>query len=74
MDEMDEVVICKHCDRPELYGRMMWLNGRCECRKCYKPHWEEINHSTYIWSDLDVTPRESKLISEAVLKMQINSK
>lgn len=28
MDEMNQVVTCKYCGRKEIYGRMMWLNGR----------------------------------------------
>lgn len=52
--EMAEVVICRHCGRPEYYGEMRWLNGHQECRRCYKAHWEEVNHKQYIWDDLGV--------------------
>lgn len=53
MDEMKRIVICKHCGKPEYYGKMRWLNGRCECRNCYKAHWQETNHELYTWHDLD---------------------
>ena len=48
MDEMKEIVICRYCGKEEEYGKMRWLNGRCECKKCYKSHWEEVNHQLYI--------------------------
>lgn len=52
---MDEkrVVICKHCGKPEYWGEMRWLNGRCSCRSCYKAQWEYENDMLYIWDDLD---------------------
>jgi len=53
-DEMAEIVICRHCGNPEYYGEMRNLNGKQECRVCYKHHWEETNHKQYIWDDLGV--------------------
>ena len=29
---MDEIIICRHCGKPEYYGKMRWLNGVCSCR------------------------------------------
>ena len=52
-DEMKKIVICKHCDKPEYFGEMRWLNGRQECRSCYKSHYEEISKKLYTWNDLD---------------------
>lgn len=51
-DEMNEIVICKHCGHPEYYGKMRWLNGRCECRQCYRHHYEEVHGEIYRWDDL----------------------
>lgn len=65
MGEMKQVVTCKHCGRKEIYGRMMWLNGRCECRACYKAHYEEVNKKLYIWNDLDWTEEELELVRES---------
>lgn len=53
MDEMNRIVICKHCEKPEYYGEMRWLNGKCGCRSCYKAFWQDENHKLYKWSDLD---------------------
>lgn len=52
---MDEkrIVICKHCGKPEYWGEMRWLNGRCSCRNCYTAQWEDVNHKLYTWDDLD---------------------
>lgn len=50
---MNEIVICRHCNRPEFYGEMRWLSGICSCRDCYKAQYERENHMRYIWSDLD---------------------
>lgn len=50
---MEEIVTCKHCGHLEYYGEMRWLNGRCECRNCYKAHYEEVHGELYKWSDLD---------------------
>lgn len=53
MDEMRRIIICKHCGKPEYYGEMRWLNGRCSCRDCYKSQWQDENHKFYSWDDLD---------------------
>lgn len=53
MDEMKRIVICKYCNKPEYYGRMMWLSGRCTCRDCYKADYERENKRRYTWDDLD---------------------
>ena len=52
-DEMKKIVICKHCGKPEYYGEMRWLNGKCGCRDCYKAFWQDENHKLYTWKDLD---------------------
>ena len=52
MDEMNRIVICKHCGKPEYYGEMRWLSGRCSCRICYKAQWQDENHELYKWNDL----------------------
>lgn len=52
-DEMNKIVICKHCGKPEYYGEMRWLSGRCSCRSCYKAQWQDENHKLYTWNDLD---------------------
>lgn len=53
MDEMKRIVICKHCGKPEYYGEMRCLNGRCSCRSCYKAQWQGENRNLYTWNDLD---------------------
>lgn len=50
---VDKIIICKHCGKPEYYGEMRWLNGRCSCRNCYKSQWQDENHKLYSWDDLD---------------------
>lgn len=65
MSEMNMVVTCKYCGRKEIYGRMVWLNGRCECRACYKAHYEELYKKPYQWTDLDWTKAEMKMVEEA---------
>lgn len=52
-DEMDRIVICKHCNRLEYYGDMRWLSGTSMCRRCYKSRWEQENGGLYVWNDLD---------------------
>lgn len=52
-DPMRVILICKHCGRPEYYGDMRWLNGREECRSCYRHHREEIDREPYKYKDLD---------------------
>lgn len=51
-DEMNQIVICKHCGHPEYYGEMRFLNGRYECRQCYRNHYEEVYKKKYTWNDL----------------------
>ena len=53
MGEDNKIVICKHCEKPEYWGEMRWLNGVCGCRSCYKSRWEDMNHQLYKWDDLD---------------------
>lgn len=52
-DEMDEIVICKYCGKPEYYGEMRWLSGKCCCRDCYKADYEQQTGKVYKWDDLD---------------------
>lgn len=52
-NEMKEIIICKHCGKPEYYGEMRWLNGFCGCRDCYKERYHEVYGEHYKWSDLD---------------------
>lgn len=47
------IVICKSCQRPEYWSEMRWLNGRCECRDCYRSDWERMRREPYKWDDLD---------------------
>lgn len=53
VDEMNKIVICKHCNKPEYFGEMRWKSGRCSCRNCYKAQWQDENHQLYRWNDLD---------------------
>lgn len=53
MDEMKKIVICKHCGRPEYYGEMRWLSGKCCCRACYRADYEDRTGKPYEWNDLD---------------------
>ena len=48
-----EIVICKHCTKPEYWSDMRWLNGKCMCRNCYKSEWEDTHHELYKWDDLN---------------------
>lgn len=50
---MDDIIICKHCGKPEYWGEMRWLSGTCACRNCYKQQWQDTNHQLYTWTDLD---------------------
>ena len=49
----DEIVICKECKKPEYWGEMRWLSGRCVCRDCYKANYEQETKEPYTWDDLD---------------------
>lgn len=53
MDEMKRIVICKYCGKPEYYGEMRWLSGKCTCRDCYKADYEDKTGKLYKWDDLD---------------------
>jgi hypothetical protein len=57
MDE-DGIVVCKYCGNKEYYGQLTWLNGRCECRSCYKRHYREVYSFPYTWNDKDYTTEE----------------
>ena len=52
-ERKEEIVICKHCGKPEYWGAMRWLSGWCACRNCYRSIWEEQNKKRYTWDDLD---------------------
>ena len=52
-DEMKRIVICKYCGKPEFYGKMRWLSGKCCCRDCYRKDYEESSGLDYAWDDLD---------------------
>lgn len=51
-----ELIVCKHCGRDEWWGRMIWLSGKCMCRKCYKAEYERTHGKPYVWDDLDGDP------------------
>lgn len=53
MSDMKEIVICRHCGKPEYYGEMRWLNGVCCCRTCYKQLFELTYNTSYKWDDLN---------------------
>ena len=52
-NEMEKIVICRHCGKPEYYGEMRWLNGNCYCRDCYKHLYKDVHKEIYRWNDLD---------------------
>ena len=52
-ERKEEIVICKHCGKPEYWGAMRWLSGRCACRNCYRSFWEDQNHKRYTWDDFE---------------------
>lgn len=52
-EHFDEIVICKHCNRLEYYGKMMWKYGNCTCRDCYKERYLKDTGELYPWKDLD---------------------
>lgn len=53
MGEVQSIVICKKCGRPEYWGEMRWLSGECLCRDCYKKKWEHEEGEPYRWDDLE---------------------
>ena len=67
MDEiMNRIVRCKYCNKPEYYGKFIWLNSHMLCRDCYKAMYEKIYNTRYEWHDLD-----GKRPTEEDLQMQI---
>lgn len=52
-EQKEKIVICKECKKPEYWGAMRWLEGRCLCRRCYRARWEHLNQREYKWDDLD---------------------
>ena len=48
---MDKIVICKQCGRPEYWGEMRWLSGKCTCRNCYRANWQDENKALYEWDE-----------------------
>ena len=50
---MNRIVICKYCGRPEYYGEMRWLSGKCSCRACYRADYEDRTGNLYTWDDLN---------------------
>lgn len=53
MDEMNRIIRCKYCNKPEYYGEFRWLNSHMFCRDCYKAEYEAIYMEHYGWTDLD---------------------
>ena len=47
------IVLCKHCNQPEYWEEMRWLDGKCSCRKCYKADYETSHNEVYKWDDLN---------------------
>ena len=35
-NDLDLIVLCKHCGEPEYYIKMTWRDGKEMCRVCYK--------------------------------------
>ena len=52
-DLMNKAVYCKYCSKPEYYGELRWLDGKCMCRSCYKREYESYYSRPYPWDDLD---------------------
>ena len=53
LSKLLKIVICKQCGRPEYWGEMRWLSGKCTCRNCYRANWQDENKALYEWDDLD---------------------
>lgn len=67
--------ICKYCSGLEYYGNMMWLNGKCCCRKCYKTDFEKQTKMKYSWSDLDGhVPTQEEYDAQELAKAERNLK
>lgn len=41
--DLDEIVICKYCEKPVQWGDMIWKNGKCMCPQCYLQEEENMN-------------------------------
>lgn len=52
-EEMQRVVRCNQCGKPEYWGSIRWLSGRNMCRRCYKADYEDRTGKVYEWDDLD---------------------
>lgn len=52
-EQKEQIVICKYCNKPEYWGKMRWLSGRCTCRNCYRADYEHETGKPYTWDDLD---------------------
>lgn len=65
-DLMKKAILCKYCSRPEYYGEMRWLNGKCMCRKCYKAEYESFYRKPYCWDDLDGKRPDISELGESV--------
>lgn len=52
-DDNKRIVICKECKKPEYWGDMRWLSGKCTCRNCYKAAYTRETGKQYVWDDLD---------------------
>lgn len=60
IDEMDELVICKHCNKPEYNGEIIWLNGSRYCRKCYSNKYTSLYGKTCnINTDRDIPTQDA---------------
>lgn len=44
---MNEVVTCKYCGKPVLWGELTWLHGNCMCPKCYEAAKEKERNDDY---------------------------
>ena len=44
---MNEVVTCKYCGKPVLWGELKWLHGNCMCPKCYEAAKEKECNDDY---------------------------
>lgn len=53
IDDMNRIVLCKQCGKPEYYGEMRWISGAMICRDCYKSHYEKSTGKLYEWDDLN---------------------
>lgn len=71
--DMNEIVLCKTCLKPEFYGEMRWLNGHCTCRNCYKTHYEKEYNKKYTSNDLEgVRPTLEDYYKQEIIKEEEN--